>query len=176
VQKITKKKSQIKKIWIALIAAFVILLSLVSYIAYQFVYAPNVKIDGQKNSLLLIPTGSNFENVLSILKEENVLLNTFSFEWLAKQKNYMRKVKAGRYILLNGMSNNELLNMLRSGNQEPVRLSFMLARTKKEFAKKIHSQLEVDEEELIQLLNNADTMKRFGLTVETALTLFIPNT
>ncbi len=144
--------------------------------AYRFIYQPNVLLSQKKSSIVYIPTGSSFEDVKRELYESGAIENRVSFEWLAERKNYKRKIKPGKYVLKPKMSNNELIDLLRSGNQVPVRLTFTFARTKKELAKIIGQELEAKEEDVLELLNNSEYLMRYGLSTENALTLFIPNT
>ena len=46
-------------------------------------------------------------------------------------------VKPGRYKIRNGISNNELVNMFRSGNQDPVMVVFNNVRTLDQLAGKV---------------------------------------
>src|SRR5690606_33981021 len=94
---------------------------------YRRAYVPNVKV--KKNFYLKIPTGSTYEDVKTIIKKKNILINPDSFEWVALRKNYPKHVYPGRYKLKNRMTNNELINLLRAGIQEPVNLTFNNIRT-----------------------------------------------
>ncbi len=170
------KKTFLRKAWVK----FFILASvggiISSYLVYWAVYKPNVNLNGKKSTYLYIPTGSNYEDVKKQLYDSGFISNHLSFEWMAARKKYAQKIKPGKYLILANMSNNELINMLRSGKQEPVRVTFTFARTKKELAKKIHEQLESDENEFENLLKDAEFLGHYGLNFSNALTLFIPNT
>ena len=104
------------------------------------------------------------------------IINKKAFEWVAITKGYTTKVKPGRYRLRNGMNNNELVNLLRSGKQDPVRVVFQNIRTKQDLAGKISHQLEIDSLTFLGLLQNTDYLKEFNVTSETAFLLFIPDT
>ncbi len=147
-----------------------------SYMAYRIIYKPNVTLNGKKSTYIYIPTGSTFEDVKEQLYSNGFISNHSTFEWMAERKNYIRKIKPGKYFILANMSNNHLIDLLRSGKQEPVRVTFTFARTKKELAKKIHEQLEADDIEFENLLSDNDFLQQYGLNADNALTLFIPNT
>jgi UPF0755 protein len=110
------------------------------------------------------------------LYDNNFIINRASFEWVAEKKGYADKVKPGRYELKEGMSNNALVNLLRSGKQSPVKLVFNKIRTKALFAGIISRQIEADSTKILELLNNKKFLSEFGLKPETAICLFIPNT
>jgi UPF0755 protein len=99
-----------------------------------------------------------------------------SFEWVARRKHYENKVRPGRYRIRNGMSNNELINLLRSGKQEPVRVTFQNIQNGEDLAGKISRQIEADSLSLLELLRDADYLKQYGVDPLNSFVLFIPNT
>lgn len=143
---------------------------------YSQVEEPNINLDGKKEVYIHIPTGADYKDVTNILYANAYLINRASFEWVAEKKGYAALVKPGRYRLKEGMSNNQLVNLLRSGKQVPVKLVFNKIRTKERFAGIISDQIEADSAELLNLLNNQSFLNSYGLKSETALCLFIPNT
>lgn len=102
--------------------------------------------------------------------------NTPGVHWLAGQKNYPNRVMAGRFLIFDGMSNNDLINLLRSGEQSPVRLTFHHIRTDEELAGRIAAQIEADSAEIIALLRDPVTLEPLDKDPLTARLLFIPNT
>jgi len=143
---------------------------------YKEIKQPNVSLQGKDNELLYIPTGSDYKAVTNILFENNIILDKSSFEWVAAKKNYAANIKPGRYRIKKGMSNEALINMLRSGKQEPVKLVINNIRTKEKLAGVIGKQIEADSTKLLKLLNNNLFLSKFGLTKETSVCIFIPNT
>lgn len=143
---------------------------------YFYVRSPNVELKGRTSEYLYIPTGTDFNGLLALLRKLGILKNEKSFIFVSVRKHYDRKVKAGKYRLKNGMSNNELVNHLRSGMQVPVRLSFQGARNPAELAGKLGRQVEADSASLIKLFRDRSYLKRFGTDPENIFVLFIPNT
>ena len=174
----TKQKST--GFWKKVIISFIVLVVIVGggtgYLTYTKIYKPNVELLGKSQAYLYIKTGSNFDDVLKDLLDNHFIKNQSSFIWVAERKGYKTKVKPGKYKIKENMSNNELVNLLRSGVQEPVKLVFNEARTKQQFVEVIHKQIEASEEDLNSLLNDDDFLKEFGLNSKNVLTLFIPNT
>ncbi|MCL2131234.1 MAG: endolytic transglycosylase MltG [Lentimicrobiaceae bacterium] len=125
---------------------------------------------------IYIPTGASCDDVLEILEENKVLKNKKSFEWIAKIKQYPSRIRSGRYRIDRPMSNNNLVNRLRSGSQEAVDFTFNNIRTKEQFAKRVADQLEMTPVDLLDLLNDNDFLAAYNLNSETALTIFVPNT
>ena len=62
---------------------------------------------------------------------------------VAKYLNYDKAIKPGKYKIDDGMSLINLIRMLRSGNQTPVKLVITKLRTKEDLAKYINSFSEV---------------------------------
>jgi UPF0755 protein len=173
-----KKSGKIFKIIMAVLVLSIAGASIVAYDFYKKIYTPNVKLDaGQTHTFIYIPTGADFNTLLNILSEERILANRASFEWLAEIKEFKNNVKPGRYRIKRDMSNNELINHLRAGLQEPIQLTFNNIRTKKQLVSRVSLKLEADSTELYQLLNdNVYLKEKFGLNSATIMTLFIPNT
>ncbi len=154
----------------------IILLSgiILGFFGYKVVFSNNIS--PQASSLIYIPAGSSFDDVLNILRKENILKKENTFRWVAKQKHYNHPIKSGRYRIKQGVNNNELINMLRSGRQETINFTFNNIRTKEQFVKRVSEQLETDPHDLLSFLNNEEKLKRYNVNAETALTIFIPNT
>jgi UPF0755 protein len=166
-----------KKIIFVFLALLIIGGSAGAFFIYKWIYQSNVLLNGKKSVVIFIPTGSEYQDVVEILGEQQIIKNMKSFEWVAKEKKYSENVKPGRYRILANMSNTELINMLRSGNQEPVQVTFSLIRTKEELAGRVGGKIEADSAEILDFLNNEELLQtKFGLSKKTILTLFIPNT
>ena len=149
---------------------------IMAYVFYSRIYQPNVVMEYEKEVFVYIPTDANFEDVQQILISSGVVQNTSSFRWVAEQKNFIHRIKSGRFLLENGMNNNELVNLLRSGRQTPVDLVFNNIRTKEQLAGKVASQLELDSTDLLYAMVDTAFTNPLGLNVYTVSSLFIPNT
>jgi UPF0755 protein len=74
------------------------------------------------------------------------------------------------------MTNNEIINKLRSGRQDPVRVTFNKIRTLEQFADHISDQIEVDAGKLLLLMNTRAIQDKYGFNEYTIKCMFIPNT
>jgi len=133
-------------------------------------------IHNKEAEFLYIPTGSSIENVTKLLVDKNYIMDRNSFEWLAEKKKYKFNVKPGRYRIKNKMSNNELINLLRSGIQVPVKLTFNNVRTVDEFAGVVSRKLEPDSMAILTILNNDKVLSEYGFNKSSVPALFISNT
>jgi UPF0755 protein len=148
-----------------------------AYIAYRTIYIPNISLGGKKSEIIFIPSGSRFEDVVRILSNAGILKNKESFIRLAALKKYKENTKPGKYRILADINNNELINLLRNGMQEPVLLTFNNIRKKEQLVSIACKKLEADSTELNSLLNNDKYLQQtVGMKSEEVLALFIPNT
>ena len=158
-----------------LIAGSVLGISLTFYF-YQVFFSANTLVESDKAYLLKIPSNSVYKNVVNQLYEERVINDAVSFGFVAKILGYQEAVKPGLYQIEPKMNNLQLVRMLRSGQQTPVRVTFNTIRTKEDLAEKISVNLEVSKEQFLELLQDSVYIRKFGFEEETIMSLFIPNT
>jgi UPF0755 protein len=143
---------------------------------FNRILKPNLSTPGNEPVSVYIPTGSDYNDVLAILYNQDLIINKRSFEWVAGRKNYPALVKPGHYIVESSMSNNELANMLRAGNQSAVRVVFNNIRQLNELAGKLSRQIEADSLELLKCWNDRKFLQSLNTTPEKVIAIFIPNT
>ena len=158
-----------------LIAGSVLGISLTFYF-YQVFFVANTLVESDKPYLLKIPSNSVYKNVVDQLYEERVINDAVSFGFVAKILGYQDVVKPGLYTIEPKMNNLQLVRMLRSGQQTPVRVTFNTVRTQEDLAEKISANLEVSKEQFLELLQDSVYIRKFGFEEETVMSLFIPNT
>ncbi|MCR5455073.1 MAG: endolytic transglycosylase MltG [Bacteroidales bacterium] len=165
---------KITKILLVVVALLVVIGCAVGYYAYQMVYAPNISTyDAQ---YLYIRNGDNFEQVKKNLYANFRVEDQAAFERVAELKHYGGNIKPGRYHIKKSMSNNELVNMLRSGAQEPVNVKINNIRTIPQLCGKIASQIDVDSATLCDMLVDGDAVSKYGFDPKTCVAMFIPDT
>jgi len=160
------------KILFATLALIVIFSARTGINYYLKFFKPNVTAN---QDFLYIPTGSDFKDVYSIITAENIVKDTISFLNAAQNMDYPVKVKAGRYRLREDMSNRSLINMLKAGNQEPVKISFQNVRLKHTLAGMISKKIECDSASISRLLDSVDFVQKYGFNTENVYTMFLPN-
>jgi len=158
-----------------LIAGSVLAISLTFYF-YQVFFVANSLVESDKPYLLKIPSNSVYKNVVDQLYEERVINDALSFGFVAKILGYQDAVKPGLYTIEPKMNNLQLVRMLRSGQQTPVRVTFNTVRTQEDLAEKISANLEVSKEQFLELLQDSVYIRKFGFEEETVMSMFIPNT
>jgi UPF0755 protein len=168
-----KKGSAVKKAIFIALAIFIVIGVVIGMIIYEKVFMPNVKV--KETTYLYIKTGSGLSDVQESLYNQQIVEDTASFKWVAEKKNYNKHVYPGRYKIERKINNNELVDLLRSGIQEPIQLTFNNVRTKKELATKVATYIEATESEILTLLNSDELANSYGFTSQTFISLFIPN-
>ena len=168
-----KKKS---KLIFRLIILLVLILS--SAFAYFTFFKPNIYLDGKKYKFIYIPSKASYEEMIEMLEEENILENKKTFEWLSKAYNLADNFKPGKYRVIAGMSNRQLINLIKSGKQEPVKLTFNSSdRTPADLTAKISEKLEISESEMETFFENETPLRqKYNLTEESIRCLFLPET
>lgn len=138
------------------------------------VFKPNVKADSALR--IYLPAGSSFENLIDTLRSSGALKSERNFLITAKLKSFDRSLKSGSYLIDPGMNNSEIVNMLRTGKQAPVNVTFNNIRTLGELAAKIGSQIEADPASLSRFFDDENNYSADGFTRQTLISVFLPDT
>ncbi|MEJ7694088.1 endolytic transglycosylase MltG [Daejeonella sp.] len=160
------------KVFIALGVLFVVMLAGTAFNYYLKYFGPNVTDNAE---YLYIKTGSDFDDVFEIIKKDKIVRDSVSFLNAANNMDYPGSVKPGRYSLKQGMSNRAFINMLKAGNQEPVKISFQNVRLKQTLAGMVAKKLETDSASIGSLLDSASFVEKYGFNTDNVYTMFIPN-
>lgn len=168
-----KSSGTFRKFIVAFVVIIVIALACTGVFYYLRYYGPNVT---DKEEYLYIHTGATFNDVLKTIQDKGIVKDVTTFEWAADNMDYASRVKPGRYRLHEGMSNRKLINLLASGEQEPVTLAFNNIRLEKQFAAFVSKKLEPDSASIMHVLDSAAFLQQYGLNKDDAYVIFLPNT
>ena len=168
----TKKRKGLNKPikWVGYLAVAIFI-----YFAAIF-FVPNIFPRSSEEAFLCIPDSSSFKDVTVLLSKKSKVISMSSFKQVAGFLHYGKKIRSGRYALKSGMNNFQLIRILRSGRQTPVRLTFNNIRTKEQLAARLGSQLMADSVKILKLLNDTAFLATYHLNPYTSISLFIPNT
>ena len=160
----------LKKLYIFISILIVILISFIGFNTYTKFYKANTI----KEGYLFIPTNGTYEDVEILVRPFLERVNSFHF--VASTKRYSTVVKPGRYKIVKGMSNSELISNLKNGKQSIVKLSFNNQDSLEKLAGRIAEQIEADSISLLELFYDETFLNESGFTKNTALAMYIPNT
>ncbi len=138
-----------------------------------YIFGPTVHVAPKK--FIYIPTGSQYPEVKKILIREQILPHYFFFDVLAELTHYKRNIKPGKYKIENNSSLFQVLKLLHSGKQAPVRLVITKLRTKEDLATKLADNFELDAAAVLKFLQNNDSLRKFGVDSNTVMSIIIPN-
>ena len=158
-----------KKALLLLLIGVAIIFGTIALTFYNKIYATNTT----EETTIYIPSNTDFDAVVEILSP--ALKNESSFVWVANKKNYPNTIKSGKYQLKKGMNNNDLVNLLRSGNQVTVKLSFNNQDTLEKLAGRIAEQIEPDSTSILIAMTDEVFLSRNNIKKEEALGMYIPN-
>lgn len=165
-----RKRQKNRRRFLLLFAAFFVAMCVIVFIFlnnYSYLSKPIIQTENGESVSLYIPTGADYQYVKNEIVAMNVLKSEQAFNWLAKKTNYDENVHPGRYVLVDGMTNQQLINMLRMGYQTPVKVVFNNMRTVEQLAGRISEQIEADSTSIIDAIYYNDDVDA---------TTFIPNT
>ncbi len=163
---------KIGKFIIIFVAIAFIVVGVRAYQLYNYVFQENIK----TSYILYISDSTTFKQISDSLHINNILINEKAFKWISKKKGYPTAIKPGRYHFKKGMNTNQIVNMLRAGNQEPVDVTFNNVRFKEELAGKVSKYIQADSVSILNLFFDEKKIGDFGFDTETFRAMFIPNT
>ena len=162
-----------KKILIPLII-FSTILTTVSVYTYQMLYSPNFLINSE-DKFIIIDDNTDFNELIKKLEDDTLINDILSFSFLSKIMEYQENIKIGAYKVKMNMTNYDMITMLRSGNQTPIKLTFSYARKMDDLAEKITSKLKMSKDDLLNYLNdNIDDYNCFEKS--DIISVFLPDT
>ncbi len=162
-----------KKILIPLII-FSTILTTGSVYTYQMLYSPNFLINAE-DKFIIIEENTDFNELIKKLEDDTLINDILSFSFLSKLMEYQENIKIGAYKVKMNMSNYEMITMLRSGNQTPIKLTFTYARKIEDLAEKITTKLKMSKDDLLNYLNeNINNYNGFKKT--DIISIFLPDT
>ncbi|TXE12497.1 endolytic transglycosylase MltG [Algoriphagus aquimarinus] len=165
-----------KNIYLVLVIAFSVMAISLSFYFYQILFSPNALIDSNQNYMLKIGSNDTYKTVANRLYDDHVVNDLVSFSFLAKVLGYQDNVKPGLYTVAPKMTNLELIRVLRSGKQSPIRVTFNNVRTKEDLAEKITANMEISEEQFLHLIQDSVYIRKYNFNEETIMSMFVPNT
>lgn len=157
-----------KKIILILITIIIVIVGYLGINIYDRIYNSNTS----KSGFVYIKTNSTFDDltkkIAPFLKKEK------SFIWTAKKKKF-NTPKAGKYEITENMTNNDLVNLFRSGRQTPINLAFNNQGTLASLAERVAKQIEAKPAELYNAFIDSSFLSQIDFTKKQSLGIYIPN-
>jgi UPF0755 protein len=161
----------IKKILWAIAIIGLVVAGIFGYYIYNAMLVPNTALNNNE-AYIFVPSNAKYAEVREQL--EPLLIDIEAFDALATQKKYTTNLKAGRFVIAKGMSNNDIINSIRSKNV-PLQIAFNNQEKLSKLAGRISFQIEADSVSLLNAMTDPEFLKSSGFTSKTALGMYIPN-
>ncbi|MEM1001260.1 MAG: endolytic transglycosylase MltG [Bacteroidota bacterium] len=161
----------IKKILWAIALLGLVIMGVIAFYIYNAMFVPNTSFE-EESVMIKIPSGSSYLEARTIL--EPLLDDIGTFDALASRKKYTSNVRAGRYRIKKGMTNNDIINAIRSQNI-PLTLAFNNQNSLGQLAGRVGGQIEADSISLIRVMQDSVVMQGYGFNKATALGMYLPN-
>ncbi|MCK0180056.1 endolytic transglycosylase MltG [Flavobacteriaceae bacterium S0862] len=160
-----------KKILLAIVLIGLVIAAYFAYYVYTAMFVPNTAFNNNE-AYVYIESDTDYnklrESLIPLLKDIN------TFDALANRKKYTTNIKAGKYIIKKDMTNNDIINSIRSNNI-PVKVSFNNQNSLELLAGRIAKQIEADSTSLLEVFNDSNFLEKNGFNEATALGMYIPN-
>ena len=161
----------IKKILWAIALIGLVIFGAVAYYIYSAMFQPNTKFNNE-TAYIYVPTDAGYNQVREQLIP--LLDDIDTFDALASQKKYTSNIKAGRFSITKGMSNNDIINSIRSKNL-PIKVAFNNQNSLTDLAERISAQIETDSLSLLKAMTDESFLSKNGFSKATALGMYLPN-
>ena len=96
------------------------------------------------------------------------------FSMAAQKKGYTTRVRSGKFVLLKGSNNNEIINSLR-GKSLTVRVTFNNQERLEDLAGRVAEQIAPDSISLLKVFLDPEFLAAKGFSKENALGMYLPN-
>ena len=161
-----------KQLLITLVILIFLIGAFFSAYVYFAIFTENTSFEKASVSVY-IPTSDEEERLSKSLFP--YLKNSNSFLKLAKQKGYLRNIRGGKYEITKGMSNNDIINVLRS-KPSTVKVSFNNQETLADLAARVSIEIEADSTSLINSFLETSFLIANEFNTDNALAMYLPNT
>ncbi|WP_339659893.1 endolytic transglycosylase MltG [uncultured Polaribacter sp.] len=157
-----------KKFIYTVLATIFLIGGLIGYNYYNKIFGSSVT----KDTIIFVYSSDSLTDIKEKIAKVSSSPNTFLFVSAIKKFSIP---KTGRYLIKKGMSNNDVVNILKSGRQIAVNVSFNNQDTLEKFAGRIAVQLEIDSASIVNSFIDKDFLSQNGLTEKSVLQICIPN-
>jgi UPF0755 protein len=132
-------------------------------VGYWFAFAPNV--GGDERHSVRLPEGTDFGAALDSLEAAGALQNRASMTTFGELTGWADQVKTGHYYIEPGMSNWAVLDKIRKGLQDPIRITIPPGTRPERMGRILRNQLGTDSTEVARLLRDPAFADSLGTDV-----------
>ena len=156
-----------------LITTAICLMVIISLI---FIYFFTAMSNTDKAEYIYIDRDDNIDSVYAKLEPISQQFPLKGFKTLARHLDYTDKIRTGRYKIMPGECAVTVLKHLKSGMQDPIKLTIPSVRTIEDLASRLSDKIMLDSTEIDKMLKDSAVCKKYGYDEQTIISMFIPNT
>jgi UPF0755 protein len=130
---------------------------------------------GDKRTYVFVDEDDNGDSIYNKVKAKANGHAAWTFHKLMALRGFGDEIRCGRYEI--GSAGALMtFHRIRNGMQTPVSLTIKSVRTPERLAEDIGKKMMFGKGDLLKVLTNADSCKKYGYRPETIIAMFIPNT
>ena len=156
------------------LAAFVCVILAAVGVYWLTAWSNTPDYDGRRS--VFIPRHASFDAVTDSLVNAGVVDNANSFVLFATATGWGDQVKAGHYSIPAGLSNKELLSILRRGLQEPVKVVIPPGSRKEVVAAVVAKNMEFSARDFLSALGDTTLASELGTDTTNLFGFMLPET
>ncbi|MCW3076630.1 MAG: Endolytic murein transglycosylase [Bacteroidetes bacterium] len=152
-----------------------LILGISGFYVYHKFFGASVKLS-KNYTFIYIENGDKLEDIISSMNSEKIISDTESFKWLAQKMELDKNIHPGKYRIINGMSMRQIINLIKYGKEEKVKLTYnSQIHDLDEFVVYTADKLEMNESEIEDYLTDEKKLKDdFDLDPDNAFALITP--
>ena len=131
---------------------------------------------GAQNVEIRVNPGMYLNDVQRMLVDAGVLKHPRLFRWVAIATGKDKKVQAGRYVFLNGMSVSRMLHKLSHAEFEVTRLTVPEGFMLRQIAGAVEREVEIDSARFYEVVCDSGFAKQLGISAPTLEGYLFPDT
>ena len=153
-----------------------VLLIVILGICAFYLFAPISK--QNKTVYLYIDNNDTPDSLFKKIEEQCHDFGATAVMTMARHTDYVKNIRQGRYAIKPSTNAFTLFRNMRNGNQTPINIVIPEVRTRERLAETITKNLMMEKEDLLDYLNNNDSLKFLGKDIDTCtvIALFLPYT
>ena len=164
-----QKEFTVLPIMLAMITTYLLVISLF------IIFSEPVTIT-KKNDQLKIPVGATLWDIAEILETKEIINNKSYFVLLAKIKFSQKKLRSGYYDISQIKNSNQLINLLKTGQNLSTRVTIPEGSTIHDIADLITQKISIDKTRFLALTTDAGFIQTTGLDVQNLEGYLFPDT
>lgn len=144
--------------------------------AVWILFAPNVPTHGEEEHTVLIKPGMTFNQIVGLMKENDVITSEMRFGLAAKLMGVQSQLKAGKYRIAPGASSYAVLQTLASGKVATEWVTIPEGKTTRQIAGLLAQKIEIDSLRFMEWVNDSAFTRRLGIPADRLEGFLFPET